>query len=194
MERIRALLASQDLETVGVLVPDHGITANPGRPDVEERLRAAGLPLTTIPELYERAVSITGVPRPIEVGGEVVGVTLLVPGAVKTSPDLVRARDQAVLAGPGAQLVLEVPGGDDGRPQAAVVKSLLVGLEESRPGGRLWDLDVHDGDHPLSRTSLGPPPRRRLVGDGPAHACARSRAHDASDLARAVEVLRAAHR
>lgn len=74
MERIRALLASQDLETVGVLVTDHGIAVNPGRPDVEERLRAAGLPLTTIHELYERAVSITAVPRPIEVGDEVVGV------------------------------------------------------------------------------------------------------------------------
>lgn len=98
------------------------------------------------------------------------------------------------LAGPEVQLVLEVPGGDDGRPQAAVVKRPLVGLEESRPGGRLWDLDVHDGEHLLSRTSLGLPPRRRLVCDGPAHACARSRAHDASDRARAVEVLRAAHR
>ncbi|WP_392465994.1 citrate lyase holo-[acyl-carrier protein] synthase [Arsenicicoccus cauae] len=154
-----------DLDIICVLVTDHGITANPGRPDVEERLRAAGLTLTTVPELYERAVSITGVPRPIEVGGEVVGVTLLVPGAVKTSPDLVRARDEAVAA-------------------------VRAGVE----GERWRVLDVHDGDHPLSRTSLGPPPRRCLVGDGPAHACARSRAHDASDLARAVEVLRAAHR
>jgi len=49
---------------VGVLVTDHGIAVNPNRPDVEARLRAAGLPVMTIQELYERAVSITGVPDP----------------------------------------------------------------------------------------------------------------------------------
>ena len=33
------------------LVTDHGIAVNPNRPEMAERLRAAGLPLTTIEEL-----------------------------------------------------------------------------------------------------------------------------------------------
>lgn len=69
-------------ETIGVLVTDHGIAVNPARPDVEERLRAAGLPVTTIHQLYERAVSITGVPRPIERGDQVVGVVRYRDGSV----------------------------------------------------------------------------------------------------------------
>ena len=69
-------------ETIGVLVTDHGIAVNPARPDVEERLRAAGLPVTTIHQLYERAVSISGVPRPIERGDQVVGVVRYRDGSV----------------------------------------------------------------------------------------------------------------
>lgn len=69
-------------ENVGVLVTDHGIAVNPNRPDVAERLRAAHLPVTTIEELYERAVSITGKPRPVEFLDKVVGIIRYRDGSV----------------------------------------------------------------------------------------------------------------
>lgn len=69
-------------ETVGVLVTDHGIAVNPARPDLAERLRGAGLPVTTIEELYHRATAITGVPRPVEHGDKVVGVVRYRDGSV----------------------------------------------------------------------------------------------------------------
>jgi len=47
---------------------------NPDRPEVEARLRAAGLPVMTIQELYQRAISITGEPEPIEFLDKIVGI------------------------------------------------------------------------------------------------------------------------
>ncbi|TBW36096.1 citrate lyase subunit alpha [Siculibacillus lacustris] len=61
-------------ETIGVLVTDHGIAVNPNRPEVAERLKAAGLPVMTIEELYARAISLTGKPQPIEFLDRVVGL------------------------------------------------------------------------------------------------------------------------
>ena len=61
-------------ESVDVLVTDHGIAVNPARPEVAERLKAAGMPVMTIQELYERAISLTGEPQPIEFTDRVVGV------------------------------------------------------------------------------------------------------------------------
>ena len=69
-------------ETIGVLVTDHGIAVNPNRPDVEERLRAANLPVRSIEELYQRAISITGEPKPIEFLDKVVGVVRYRDGTV----------------------------------------------------------------------------------------------------------------
>ncbi|WP_226913578.1 citrate lyase subunit alpha [Gephyromycinifex aptenodytis] len=69
-------------ENVGVLVTDHGIAVNPNRPDVAQRLRAAGLPVRSIGELYERAISITGVPTPIEFDDRVVGLIRYRDGSV----------------------------------------------------------------------------------------------------------------
>ncbi|WP_409485492.1 citrate lyase subunit alpha [Arsenicicoccus dermatophilus] len=80
VERVTTLVTPGD--TIGVLVTDHGIAVNPGRPDLAERLRAAGLPVTTIEELYRRATSITGVPQPIEFGDKVVGVIRYRDGSV----------------------------------------------------------------------------------------------------------------
>lgn len=60
-------------ENVGVLVTDHGIAVHPSRPDVRSRLEAAGLPVTTIENLYDRATGITGVPAPIEFEERIVG-------------------------------------------------------------------------------------------------------------------------
>ena len=61
-------------ECVGVLVTDHGIAVNPNRPEIAERLRSAGLPLTTIEDLYRRSIELTGEPEPIAFQNRVVGV------------------------------------------------------------------------------------------------------------------------
>ncbi|WP_247872597.1 citrate lyase subunit alpha [Azospirillum sp. TSO35-2] len=69
-------------ECVGVLVTDHGIAVNPNRPEIAERLTAAGLPVMTIGELQQRAESITGEPRPIEFLDKVVGIIRYRDGSV----------------------------------------------------------------------------------------------------------------
>jgi len=74
-------------ECIGVLVTDHGIAVNPNRPEVEQRLRAAGLPVTSIGQLYQRALQISGQPAPIDFLDKVVGVVRYRDGSVI---DLVR--------------------------------------------------------------------------------------------------------
>ncbi|MEB8014785.1 citrate lyase subunit alpha [Citrobacter braakii] len=61
-------------ESVDVLVTDHGIAVNPARPEIRERLVAAGLKVVNIDTLYARAISLVGEPRPIEFTDKVVGV------------------------------------------------------------------------------------------------------------------------
>jgi holo-ACP synthase len=63
------------------------------------------------------------------------------------------------------------------------LKRAMVTLEETHPLGRLWDLDVHGADgRSISRRDLGLAPRRCLVCDEPAHACARSRRHELEEV------------
>ena len=69
-------------ECIGVLVTDHGIAVNPNRPEVEARLRAAGLPVMSIRDLYERAIELTGEPQPIEFLDRIVGIILYRDGSV----------------------------------------------------------------------------------------------------------------
>ncbi|MFD2181854.1 citrate lyase subunit alpha [Rhodoplanes azumiensis] len=69
-------------ETIGVLVTDHGIAVNPRRPEVAELLKAAGLPVTTIEDLYGRACALTGKPQPIEFLDKVVGIIRYRDGSV----------------------------------------------------------------------------------------------------------------
>ncbi|WP_338666592.1 citrate lyase subunit alpha [Pseudodesulfovibrio methanolicus] len=59
---------------VDVLVTEQGIAVNPRRTDLIDRLKAAGLPVCTIEELREKALRITGKPRPMEKGDRVVGL------------------------------------------------------------------------------------------------------------------------
>ncbi|MBK1712846.1 citrate lyase subunit alpha [Rubrivivax gelatinosus] len=74
-------------ECIGVLVTDHGIAVNPNRPELAERLRAAGLPVMTIEELHARSVALTGEPQAIEFLDKIVGVVRFRDGSVI---DLVR--------------------------------------------------------------------------------------------------------
>ncbi len=69
-------------DSIGVLVTDHGIAVNPKRPDVEKRLRDAGLPVVTIEELYKRAIALTGEPEPLEFEDRIVGVIRYRDGSV----------------------------------------------------------------------------------------------------------------
>ncbi|EKY3198068.1 citrate lyase subunit alpha [Cronobacter turicensis] len=69
-------------ESIDVLVTDHGIAVNPARPEVRERLVAAGLNVVDIHALRERAVAIAGEPKPIEFTDRIVGVVRYRDGSV----------------------------------------------------------------------------------------------------------------
>lgn len=69
-------------ETIGVLVTDHGIAVNPNRPDLDARLRAAGLPVFTIEELHARSLALTGTPQAIRFLDKIVGVIRYRDGSV----------------------------------------------------------------------------------------------------------------
>jgi len=79
--------------------------------------------------------------------------------------------------------------------EANALKAALIALEESHPLGRLWDIDVIVAGRPLSRQQLGLPPRRCLLCDEAAHACARSARHPLPSLqARFEECIDDYHR
>ncbi len=61
-------------ENVDVVVTDYGIAVNPGRPEILEALKAAGLPLKTIRELQEEAYAIVGRPDPLPFKDRVVAI------------------------------------------------------------------------------------------------------------------------
>ena len=59
-----------------MVVTEYGIAVNPSRPEIAERLRAAGMQLITLEELRDRALRIIGTPAPLPFGDKVVGVVL----------------------------------------------------------------------------------------------------------------------
>lgn len=69
-------------ENIDILVTDHGVAVNPKRPDLVEKLTEAGIELFTIEQLCERAYSITGKPKEIEVTDQTVAVVRYRDGTV----------------------------------------------------------------------------------------------------------------
>ncbi|POW60845.1 citrate lyase subunit alpha [Candidatus Pantoea alvi] len=69
-------------ESVDVLVTDHGIAVNDARPEIKQRLMAAGLPVMDIEALYQRALLISGEPKPIAFTDRIVGVVRYRDGSV----------------------------------------------------------------------------------------------------------------
>lgn len=67
---------------VSALVTDAGIAVNPNRPDLHERLRELGLPLTSIEDLMQLSIDIAGRPRTPRWGDKVVGVVRYRDGSV----------------------------------------------------------------------------------------------------------------
>lgn len=130
-------------------------------------------------------------------GQPVISLTLVTPGAVKSSPQTSFVFDEARVAcnellnerrrdvlyeryewldtGPEAMWCVDASPVD--------LKQVLVHLEESHPLGRLWDFDVVDSTGlTIDRRQLALPRRACLVCDEPAHACSRSRRHSLADL------------
>ena len=62
--------------TIDVLVTDQGVAVNPNRPELKEKLIAAGLPVTTIEKLKARAERVVGKPEPIQYTDRIVGVLM----------------------------------------------------------------------------------------------------------------------
>ena len=61
---------------VDVVVTEYGIAVNPGRPEIAERLAAAGLKIVDIHELAAKARSIIGEPDALPFGDKVVGIVM----------------------------------------------------------------------------------------------------------------------
>ena len=69
-------------ESIDVLVTDHGIAVNPARPEIRERLINAGLTVVDIDALYQKALLISGEPKPVEFTDRIVGVVRYRDGSV----------------------------------------------------------------------------------------------------------------
>jgi len=61
-------------ETVDVLVTDYGIAVNPARADIARALEQAGIALTTIEALKDKAYAMVGIPGQLEFYERVVAV------------------------------------------------------------------------------------------------------------------------
>lgn len=61
---------------VDVVITEQGVAVNPARPEVAEKLIAAGLPVVSIQSLAERAERIVGKPDPIKFKDKIVGVVM----------------------------------------------------------------------------------------------------------------------
>lgn len=69
--------------TVDVVVTEYGIAVNPRRPEIAERLKAAGLKIVDITDLKDLALKAIGNPEPLPFGDKVVGVVMNREGSVQ---------------------------------------------------------------------------------------------------------------
>lgn len=69
-------------DTVDVLVTDQGVAVNPLRPDVQERLIKAGIPVVSIETLKDTAEALTGKPDPVAFTDRIVGLVTYRDGSV----------------------------------------------------------------------------------------------------------------
>jgi holo-ACP synthase len=130
-------------------------------------------------------------------GEPVVSATVVMPGAIKDtgrSRTILQAAVTALdrlFAERAWPVLLFAPVSAPTGPEALYavaadamdLKQALVDIEDSHPLGRLWDLDVIDPRRGIiARRDLGRPPRRCLLCDDWAHACARSRRHPLAEL------------
>lgn len=74
------------------------------------------------------------------------------------------------------------------------LKTIVVGIEETHPLGRLFDFDVMGMDMKhLSRDSLGISKRKCLLCNDDAHACGRSKRHSQAELNQKIQTMAEAY-
>ena len=133
-----------------------------------------------------------------------VSFTLNIPGPVKVLPLVPEAFDAGIskiedaLADQGLPVVrreqvIQATGLEAMwavETDAVRLKTLMAAIEDGGGLGRLFDIDVLDaGGKKLSREDLGLPPRKCLLCEQPAHACARSRTHTVMELTEQIESI-----
>jgi citrate lyase subunit alpha/citrate CoA-transferase len=72
VERVHTVTAPG--ESIDVLVTDHGISVNPQRRDLLDRLKNSDLPIISIEELHEKAIAITGKPEPAKTKDNIIAL------------------------------------------------------------------------------------------------------------------------
>lgn len=60
--------------TVDIFVTERGIAVNPKRKDLIDLLKKSSFPIITIEELYQKAIDITGKPKPLEKSDKIIGL------------------------------------------------------------------------------------------------------------------------
>lgn len=80
------------------------------------------------------------------------------------------------------------------RADGFLVKELAVHLEETAPGGRLWDLDVITSQGAIDRAALGLAPRACLLCAESAHVCRKLGSHQGTEVIAAAQRIATAGR
>jgi holo-ACP synthase CitX len=125
---------------------------------------------------------------------------LNIPGPIKTTPELRRVFEDGLAAirqsiaeeafSVAASTERHEPTGDEAllaiAGNAAKIKEQMTQLEETHPLGRLFDIDVLTASG--KKLSRGVP-RRCLLCDEQAQACARSRRHSVKELTAHIETM-----
>jgi len=102
----------------------------------------------------------------------------------RTGADILFSEKTVTADGPEYLMVCPV--------DAVWIKKMAIEFEDSNEGGRLADIDVMDSDSlPLSRESLGIPPRKCLLCNSPARDCIVLGSHDISEvMAEVIRIIR----
>jgi len=69
-------------KTIDIVVTDQGVAVNPLRPDLKTKLEAAGIQVTPIEDLRDKAENLVGHPLPIKYTDKVVGIVTYRDGSV----------------------------------------------------------------------------------------------------------------
>lgn len=126
-------------------------------------------------------------------------LTVVMPGAVKRNRQSLLIAQAALCAlttrfGSAGLQLRDLPTGFEAyllTPTSPLeAKRAVCRIEEEHPLGRLFDIDVLGADGiPISRESLGLPPRRCLLCEQPARWCMRARSHSQEQILARIDQL-----